>query len=581
MVSFLYSIGTGIIIRETMSTSKSKPKTNTSSVSALKSTNNILISKTSNGGASSTTTKPSKFYFACRNNDVNRVTSLLPTLTLEEINQTEPNGSTALHAAAYYGHHEIVSLLLSKGAQRMIKNIHGCTPYDEAKTEDIKQLFQRSNTDKEKSGGRFVNNQGPSYEWIFVKGDPSSYAAFNRESLLRCSTDEDFNRLCRGIRQHYINENGPLANEKDIEKIRVFFDKAIKDNDPTQIVRAYTAHTGFYSRINKDLSQIPTHWSGSKHERNFASILVFYHVFENYSFTGETYRGSVMSLADLNEYVIGTVFMNKTFLSTSEEREEAETFANSKTSSKTLPVICKYLIKNCGTALGIKNISEYPLEMEVLILPYAVFKVKSIQKLTGKIGSFTEIEVEEDDEMKWTLKKSHHTSQTHSSVKKKTTYSQNVDDNNDDDDNSYEKMFKDSQEKGEIDPVDLAKWKKDTFGIDDSTDTYAKIWNDAKNGKISKSDLAKWKQENGIKTKYDDSDLESYDGENNPTVFTASNHQSYGISKTFRSEQPFDMKTMMKQFENDNDNQNNIRENFKHFIIYTLSILFQIKNILL
>src|SRR5690606_15049856 len=111
------------------------------------------------------------------------------------------------------------------------------------------------------------------------------------------------NRLCRGIRQHYIGENGPLANVKDIDTVREYFDKAIEDNDPELVVRAYTVETGFYSRLNQDLSQLPTHWSGSKHERNYASILIFHPYFKDYSFTGETYRGMIVSSNDLNEYV--------------------------------------------------------------------------------------------------------------------------------------------------------------------------------------------------------------------------------------------------------------------------------------
>ncbi|CAF1271906.1 unnamed protein product [Rotaria sordida] len=287
-------------IDKNMSAAKPKPKAGASSVSKLKSTTTVTTSKTSNEGASSskphplgstksekhlhTTTpvvkdsaitqstapKPSKFYFACRNNDIDTVTSLLPTITLEGINQIEPNGSTALHAAAYYGNKEIVKLLLSKGTQRMIKNVHGYTPYDEAKTGDIKKLFQRVEASGSEPRNRFAGVKGPSYEWIFVKSDPSSYASFNRESLWKCRNDEEFDRLCRGIQQYYINENGPLADVEPIESVRLFIDTAIKNNDPTQVVRAYTAETGFYNRVNTDLAQIPAHWSGTKHERNIA-----------------------------------------------------------------------------------------------------------------------------------------------------------------------------------------------------------------------------------------------------------------------------------------------------------------------
>jgi hypothetical protein len=187
-----------------MSATKSKSKTDTSSASKFKSTNTSTTSKTSNGGTSSSkshsvqsvkpkeqlhtaapsvkepvisssgTAKPSKFYISCRNNDIDAVTSLLPTLTLPEINQIEPNDSTALHAAAYYGHQEVVKLLLSKGAQHMTKNLYGCTPYDEAKTEDIRNLFRRQDGARVESKNRFADEKGPSFEWIFVKGDPQA-----------------------------------------------------------------------------------------------------------------------------------------------------------------------------------------------------------------------------------------------------------------------------------------------------------------------------------------------------------------------------------------------------------------------
>jgi hypothetical protein len=137
---------------------------------------------------------------------------------------------------------------------------------------------------------------------------------------LKCRSDDEFDRLCRGVRQYYINENGPLADVEGIHVVRSFFDKAIKNNDPIQIVRAYTAETGFYNRLNQDLSQLPTHWSGSKHERNIASIMIFHPVFQTFSFIGETHRGMNISLEDLNEYVVNSVFMNKTFLSTSKRK---------------------------------------------------------------------------------------------------------------------------------------------------------------------------------------------------------------------------------------------------------------------
>ena len=490
--------------------------------------------------------KQSQFYFACRNNEIETVRTLLPTLTLKQINQIEPNGSTALHAATYYGHEKIVKLLLSNGAERMIKNLHGCTPFDEAGSDELKRLFQRVDERGTQSKSRFSDERGPSFEWIFVKDDPSSYASFNRRSLLKCENTEEFQRLCQGVREYYINEKGPLDDVKDIEKVRSLFDRAIKENDPTHIVHAYTAETGFYSRLNEDLSQLPTHWSGSKHGRNIASIMLFHPVFADLSFTGKTYRGMTMSADDLKEYVVDSVFMKKTFLSKAKERRTADCFAQSKDPSPVFVVVCAYVTKHKRTALAIEALSEYPDEGEVLILPYATFKVKSISQLMGKSNQVIEIVAEEEDPVKWTLTKSYQSSQTHSSVKKKTSTGND----------SYVKMYKDSQEKGTIDPADLANWKQESFGIDPENDTYAKIWNDAKKSKYSKSDLAKWKKEAGVVCNQDDpdsSDAESVNGKNNSNVFTASNQQTYTTSKTISSSKSMDMNALIKQLENDSD----------------------------
>ena len=86
-------------------------------------------------------TQYSKLYYACRNGDFDTVKKILPTLTLEEIDHVEANGSTALHAAAHYGHVRIVKLLLSRNANISIQNRYGNTAEDEAENPEIKALF--------------------------------------------------------------------------------------------------------------------------------------------------------------------------------------------------------------------------------------------------------------------------------------------------------------------------------------------------------------------------------------------------------------------------------------------------------
>lgn len=61
--------------------------------------------------------------------------------------------------------------------------------------------------------------------------------------------------------------------------------------------------------------------------------------------------------------------------------------------------MCIYQIKHHRTALHIENHSQYANEGEILIMPFAVFQVKSVQQVSSstlpKDSSMTEIQLEE------------------------------------------------------------------------------------------------------------------------------------------------------------------------------------------
>jgi ankyrin repeat protein len=91
----------------------------------------------------------SSFYMACREGDLEMVNRLLKTMTARDINRIEEsNSSTALHAASYYGHADVVKRLLEVGASTHTHNGHGLTPEQEAQKQDVKNVFAQFKSKK-------------------------------------------------------------------------------------------------------------------------------------------------------------------------------------------------------------------------------------------------------------------------------------------------------------------------------------------------------------------------------------------------------------------------------------------------
>ncbi|UJR19606.1 hypothetical protein I4U23_022740 [Adineta vaga] len=88
-----------------------------------------------------TTQNTSDFYWACRNGDLDTVKKVLTNISLNDINRIETNGSTALHAASYYGRVDIVRILLQRGASTDIRNKFDKTAKEEASTDEVRALF--------------------------------------------------------------------------------------------------------------------------------------------------------------------------------------------------------------------------------------------------------------------------------------------------------------------------------------------------------------------------------------------------------------------------------------------------------
>lgn len=315
----------------------------------------------------------SEFYAACQFGDVPTVKWLLSSFPLAAVDQLEANGSTALHAAASNGHAEIVLLLLEKGASRQQLDVFGDTPTGVAKTTAIKQLFQRL---PNQSASRFVA-QTLATEWTLNEWDVGSVHNFMLYGNGRNPSVEEVSA------QLITTEE--LQDCDGMEQIVNFLRLAAEKNDPTLLVRAYTAETDFYKILNRTLAE-QIHAEGRMRMSNSPPWFVvlpraLFHrcARRQYSWAGTTYRGMQMTADDLHRYTVGQRIISKAFLSTSKSRQVAERFLGATSSAGALLVICSYTITTDDIALDIETISEYPDEQEVLLLPGMGFEVTHIQ----------------------------------------------------------------------------------------------------------------------------------------------------------------------------------------------------------
>jgi len=379
--------------------------------------NNELCSNTSKESSS----PASAFYQACRNGDTDQVQKLLPSMSLDEINKIEFNGSTALHAACYYSHYDIVKLLLDAGASRSIRNRkYNFTPFEEANTQ-IKKLFYRVNSTTNMNSdagidrytGLSVHN-----EWM-VKTERAAEWKINLYKWLKI--EQSFDEVITFLRQHYLIDHvfRVCQSERDKNMIEWFFRCAAIEQDVIYIVKAYTSVTQFYTIVNRHLREFLLRffrWDYDARHVNtleksvgyLASIFIYHPDLRSLSYTGLTYRGMILSQDDLSDYTVGKQLLNKSFLSTSIDRRVAEMFAGAGASTNMRRnlnhdliqyiTFCTYKIKNPNTALKIGFISEVPSEQEVLIMPLCAFQVKSIKQHLGNDSSIhIEIELEECD----------------------------------------------------------------------------------------------------------------------------------------------------------------------------------------
>ena len=107
------------------------------------------------------------------------------------------------------------------------------------------------------------------------------------------------------------------------------------------------------------------------------------------SYSGNVYRATCFKKELINEIQEGKKMLNVSLWSSSKKLEVAESFLfEDENKSKNVLLHAK-LKEGCNIDIDLENISKYPDEEEVLILPFCFFEVKSFKKIKEIIWNIT------------------------------------------------------------------------------------------------------------------------------------------------------------------------------------------------
>ncbi|CAF1522360.1 unnamed protein product, partial [Rotaria magnacalcarata] len=362
----------------------------------------------------------SEFYWACRNGDIETVRKILSQSDYNEINRLESNGSTALHAAVYYGRTEVVRILLREyGVERHRRNLHNLTAFEEAADDEIRQLFMRLETDrfcsntnnecadlfaiqtKKDPTGSDDQDEVPNdtwiagteneadtqfHQWVMIVMNVMLSSNILRAILLRCmrmlvGDSEKYVSFsgCTTLLKEFFNQHVP-PNTPSYRKAQQLFEASESAKKIYPLLKIYTLETPFVRKLASEGMSLML-W--------FAILLRLSSTTE-LAYSGISYRGLTLSEKDLQAYQWaqrhkGSTLVLKTFSSTSAKREVAENFAQS---DDLLRVILELnFTESCSTALMLykklekhEPISDFPDEYEILVMPFTMFRVTNIDK---------------------------------------------------------------------------------------------------------------------------------------------------------------------------------------------------------
>ncbi|UJR19009.1 hypothetical protein I4U23_022139 [Adineta vaga] len=363
-----------------------------------------------------------QLYEACLSDDLQTVESLLPTMTSSEINRIDPHsGKTSLQVACSLNHVAIIKVLLQNSSVfRSIANRQGRTAAEELPTtasEDIRSLFARP-CGTNASVSRFLETTHPNNIFRIrqrVSNDPhSDYENIETPNDWLCGYDDGFSATVESqfmsaiarapkalkyllryrteieSREHLNALLNRTLDRKSHEEALHLYDEFTKKGRIDLLLTLYTLETPLYGMLQSNA--------------NAYTALLFLHLSElsDRAFMGQTYRGAKMQSKDIDAYRWAAqsqqsvyVLETRTIQSTSKKKNVAESFAKidiKKGKSDLSSVLLMFhFTTKCCTAIDLTRINDhlpalsiFPGEEEVLLLPFTLFKVNSIEVDTQK-----------------------------------------------------------------------------------------------------------------------------------------------------------------------------------------------------
>ncbi|CAF4484063.1 unnamed protein product [Rotaria sp. Silwood2] len=313
-------------------------------------------------------------------------------MSANEINQFEETTlgkSTALHAASYYGHDQVVEILLTHQADSTIRNFAGLTAYEEASTRDLVCAFRRHQMIDDTQNNRF-SQANSNLEWVSYDSNMVEQASHYRKWLETGCNNMEF--TIEDSIHSYLKVKEEFENDPHINQVEKLFQEAIDMHDPGLIVKAYTLETLFYRVLNRDLAATSADMLNQKYifdaeikpfwqtYGRLAAIIARHPSLRKYGVQGSFYRGMALSTESLLKYRKEKRILIKTFASCSSDSLVAKEFAIKNLDLKTdkRPALCTYTITGKRSALKLDDLSAYPHEREVLIVPFCVFEIVKI-----------------------------------------------------------------------------------------------------------------------------------------------------------------------------------------------------------